>query len=504
MVLASVALMAGMCLWSVAQSVAGAAVQVPKLTHLWSATLAAPGTAPVIDNGEVFVAASTSELYAFDATCAPAPAPCTKDLLWQQTFPSIVEAGTREFANLSPAGVGGGNVYVGWNQYTYAGDYGGSEQAFAEATGAPVFSNGQGGTAAPVVTGGLVYSNWQTRCCDGISFEGTEALNATTGTEVFDTYPAGDTSAPAVSSGTLFVAVGTLYAYDASGDICTPPPGMPFLNPYYTNLGFPEVCAPLWSGATAGTVTGTPVIADGEVYVGDSDGVLYAFPAAGCGSATCAPDWTATAGGPITSVAVSDTTVFVASSDGTLYAYPLGGCGSATCTAEWTATIGGSLSSPTVDGSWVYVGSTNHDLDVFPAAGCGKATCGPAAYVKVQGPITTAPAVSGGLIFVTDARVLQVYELPADQVPTITSSSSKTAHVDSPFSFTVKTKGFPTASITEIGTLPGEVTFTDNGNGTATLGGTPATGSAGTYPITMTASNLAGSDSQSFSLVVKT
>ena len=47
----------------------------------------------------------------------------------------------------------------------------------------------------------------------------------------------------------------------------------------------------------------------------------------------------------------------------------------------------------------------------------------------------------------------------------------------------------PTATLSETGGLPGGVTFTDNGDGTATLAGTPATGSNGTYPLTITASN---------------
>jgi Putative Ig domain len=47
------------------------------------------------------------------------------------------------------------------------------------------------------------------------------------------------------------------------------------------------------------------------------------------------------------------------------------------------------------------------------------------------------------------------------------------------------------------------VTFKDNGNGTATIAGTPATGTAGTYPITITANNGVGSAAtQSFTLTV--
>ena len=38
------------------------------------------------------------------------------------------------------------------------------------------------------------------------------------------------------------------------------------------------------------------------------------------------------------------------------------------------------------------------------------------------------------------------------------------------------------------------MTFTDNGDGTATLAGTPAAGTGGTYPITITATNGVGTD----------
>ena len=59
--------------------------------------------------------------------------------------------------------------------------------------------------------------------------------------------------------------------------------------------------------------------------------------------------------------------------------------------------------------------------------------------------------------------------------------------------------GSPTASLTESGTLPSGVTFVDDGNGTATLAGTAATGAAGTYHLTITAANgVAPRASQNF------
>ena len=47
------------------------------------------------------------------------------------------------------------------------------------------------------------------------------------------------------------------------------------------------------------------------------------------------------------------------------------------------------------------------------------------------------------------------------------------------------------------------MTFADNDNGTATLAGTPAAGTGGTYPLTITAANGVGPDAtQSFTLTV--
>jgi hypothetical protein len=87
--------------------------------------------------------------------------------------------------------------------------------------------------------------------------------------------------------------------------------------------------------------------------------------------------------------------------------------------------------------------------------------------------------------------------------PSITSGSNTTFTVGAAGAFTVTTTGTPTPSLTETGALPSGVTFKDNGNGTATLSGTPASGMGGTYSITFTASNGIGTAaSQKFTLVV--
>ena len=67
--------------------------------------------------------------------------------------------------------------------------------------------------------------------------------------------------------------------------------------------------------------------------------------------------------------------------------------------------------------------------------------------------------------------------------------------------FTITTTGFPTPSLSESGALPGGVTFTDKGDGTATLTGTPT--AAGNFILTITAHNGYGSDAtQTFTLTV--
>src|SRR4029077_18432704 len=77
------------------------------------------------------------------------------------------------------------------------------------------------------------------------------------------------------------------------------------------------------------------------------------------------------------------------------------------------------------------------------------------------------------------------------QSPTITSANNATFVAGALGGFTVTTSGFLVVqpTITESGTLPGGVFFSDNGDGTATISGTPASGSGGTYAIIITASN---------------
>jgi hypothetical protein len=103
----------------------------------------------------------------------------------------------------------------------------------------------------------------------------------------------------------------------------------------------------------------------------------------------------------------------------------------------------------------------------------------------------------------TTPNATQSFTLTVDQAPAITSQNNKTFSLGSNGSFNVTTTGNPTSTVTETGALPSPVTFVDNGNGTATISGIPGAGTAGAYPITITATNGIGTPaSQSFTLTV--
>src|SRR4029079_3627533 len=107
---------------------------------------------------------------------------------------------------------------------------------------------------------------------------------------------------------------------------------------------------------------------------------------------------------------------------------------------------------------------------------------------------------------VTDAGALSdtaTVSLAVQDPPQITSANSKSIQVLTAGSFSVTTTGFPTPAITETGALPSGIALTDNGNGTATLGGTPASGTQGSYPLTIKAANGVAPDFlQPFTLTI--
>ena len=95
----------------------------------------------------------------------------------------------------------------------------------------------------------------------------------------------------------------------------------------------------------------------------------------------------------------------------------------------------------------------------------------------------------------------QQLSVEVSEPPSITSPDQAVFVTDSHGSFTIATSGFPDPSITS-GALPAGLTLTDNGDGTATVAGTP-TGNPTTTTTTVTATNAVGTDTQQLDVVVR-
>lgn len=120
---------------------------------------------------------------------------------------------------------------------------------------------------------------------------------------------------------------------------------------------------------------------------------------------------------------------------------------------------------------------------------------------------TSSDNASGNYTFTFTAKnnqgkVTQTFVLTITKAPLIKDVSGTSTTVDTPYDITIGTKGYTTPALSESGNLPTGVTFTDNGNSTATIAGTPPTGSGGSYPLTITAINASGTVIKNITLTV--
>ena len=97
----------------------------------------------------------------------------------------------------------------------------------------------------------------------------------------------------------------------------------------------------------------------------------------------------------------------------------------------------------------------------------------------------------------------QAFTLTITRAPAIRKIPATTATIGVALHLTITTTGYPAPALTESGPLPAGVSFTDHGNGTATITGTPAPGTGGRYPITVTATSQPGTARQTFPLKVR-
>ncbi len=180
--------------------------------------------------------------------------------------------------------------------------------------------------------------------------------------------------------------------------------------------------------------------------------------------------------------------------------------------------VGYNLTDDTTGSACGFSGTdlVNENPELGPLANNGGSTetmlpspSSPAAYV-----IPTSTTLNGVLVCPgADQRVFprpvpgktacSVGAVEPEIAPMVTSAPSTTFTDGMQGSFTVTTAGQPSPSIGERGSLPMGVSFVNNGDGTATLSGTPGLGTVGTYPIIINASNEVTPDAtQAFTLTV--
>ncbi|HEX8078428.1 MAG TPA: putative Ig domain-containing protein, partial [Chthoniobacterales bacterium] len=146
----------------------------------------------------------------------------------------------------------------------------------------------------------------------------------------------------------------------------------------------------------------------------------------------------------------------------------------------------------------------------FPASNLSMTGALPSglAFNASTGVVSGTPAANSGGSYPVSVKAvngigsgaMQDLTIVVQQAPQITSANTVTLTVGTNGSFTVSTSGFPAPSVNVSGTLPSGLTFVP---ATATLTGTPAAGTGGNYPVTVTAGNGVGVDAvQEFTLII--
>jgi outer membrane protein assembly factor BamB len=510
----------------------------PQWTSSWSKNLGGPVSYPLIADGEVFVLvdSSVATIYAFDAS--------TGAVKWQVDPPGgalgIAFDNGRLFEQSSDE-MYAYDALTGQLDWSTPLAYENSMSAPPVAADGIVYSNGGGGEtvyAFSESTGALLWSapaetyggSSPTVGADGVYVSGgcdlTQALDPTTGSRLWDHFDGcygGGGQTAVLAHGYLYLGDVVLNASTGaavSSMESSVPPAVDGSNVYVDNDGILAAQTVtdshvLWSFGGDGQLSTPPIVDDGVVYEGSGSGALY-----GVSAATGQLLWSTNVGTPVEPGTLNQSWG-MAEGDG-LLAVP----------AEDTLTVfddpftppsapGGvsaSLSASSAQVRWQVPPDNGSAIDSF--------TITPTVNGVEQTPIVIPAGAVGSATDPTPGAAdtytvtglmagdSYVFSVAADNgggrgpgttapfAPAITSVPGAAFGLGQPDSFTVTTTGLGAPTIQEVGTLPAGVNFTDNGDGTATLSGAAAAGSLGSYPITVSVTNVVGTASQSFLLTL--
>jgi uncharacterized repeat protein (TIGR01451 family) len=255
----------------------------------------------------------------------------------------------------------------------------------------------------------------------------------------------------------------------------------------------------VWSSPSTGGGPNSPVVADGIVFVAGYGGQLLAF-AASNGAQLWSASLGAAAGG---SAAVANGMVFQATYGNVLEAFAISAGTAPTFTADTPPT------AASTNGPYSYTFAASGT----PAPTYALASGGFPPGLNIDpntGVLSGTPTTTGTYSFTVSASngvgtpaLTPTITITVSNGLAITSAPNGTAIVGQVYSFTVTTAGSPVPSLSATGGLPDHITFSDNGDGTATLSGTAALGQEGSYPLTITAHNgVSPNASQAFVLTV--
>jgi hypothetical protein len=182
-------------------------------------------------------------------------------------------------------------------------------------------------------------------------------------------------------------------------------------------------CEPIWQGVTGANITTTPAVGGGFVLVASRDATtqanpfLFAFPAAGCGAATCAPAWRGVLQNAVvdSSPAIANGIAYLGDFGGRFYAFDMAACAAAhnmSCKPIWTGQVGPEeelTTAPVVGPHHVVIGSFLVDpeffggkVNAFRIGGCGQKAsvpCAPAWTADLASPVS-GQTLSGSTLFV--------------------------------------------------------------------------------------------------------